>query len=67
MGWSPEHGPKEDGVMHDQQHIWDLFQNYLDAAKALDVDPDYQKKIADMQSHLAPNRPIYSAITRHSS
>ena len=56
MGWSPEHGPKEDGVMHDQQLIWDLFQNYLDAANALGVDSAYQTKIADMQSRLAPNR-----------
>ena len=56
MGWSPEHGPKEDGVMHDQQLIWDLFQNYLDAAKAHGVDSDYQKKIAAMQSRLAPNK-----------
>ena len=55
-GWSPEHGPREDGVMHDQQLIWDLFENYLDAAKALDLDADYQAKIADLQSHLAPNR-----------
>ena len=54
--WSPEHGPKEDGVMHDQQLIWDLFQNYLDAAKAHGVDSDYQKKIAAMQSRLAPNK-----------
>ena len=55
-GWSPEHGPREDGVMHDQQLIWDLFQNYLNAAKTLGVDADYQRKIADMQAHLAPNR-----------
>jgi len=55
-GWSPEHGPREDGVMHDQQLIWDLFQNYLEAAKALDIDPDYQAKVADMQAHLAPNK-----------
>ena len=37
-GWSPEHGPREDGVMYDQQIVWDLFQNYLDCARALDVD-----------------------------
>ena len=37
-GWSPEHGPREDGVMHDQQLIWDLFENYLDAAKSLGID-----------------------------
>jgi alpha-L-fucosidase 2 len=55
-GWSPEHGPREDGVMHDQQLIWDLFQNYLDVARALDIDADYQAKIADMQAHLAANK-----------
>jgi Trehalose and maltose hydrolases (possible phosphorylases) len=55
-GWSPEHGPREDGVMMDQQIVWDMFQNYLDAAKALNVDADYQKKVADMQAHLAPNK-----------
>lgn len=55
-GWSPEHGPREDGVMHDQQLIWDLFENYLDCAKALGIDAGYQAKIADLQSHLAPNK-----------
>ncbi len=55
-GWSPEHGPREDGVMHDQQIIWDLFQNYLEMARALGVDADYQQKVADMQSRLAPNK-----------
>jgi len=55
-GWSPEQGPREDGVMHDQQIIWDLFQNYLDAAKALGVDADYQKTVAGMQAKLAPNK-----------
>lgn len=55
-GWSPEHGPREDGVMHDQQLIWDLFQNYLEAAKALNIDAEYQKKVADMLAHLAPNK-----------
>ncbi len=55
-GWSPEHGPREDGVMHDQQLVWDLFQNYLDAARALGLDADYQTKVANMQAHLAPNK-----------
>ncbi|MDR2999548.1 MAG: glycoside hydrolase N-terminal domain-containing protein, partial [Microbacterium sp.] len=55
-GWSPEHGPREDGVMYDQQIIWDLFQNCIDCAEALEVDEDYRAKIADMQSRLAPNR-----------
>ena len=55
-GWSPEHGPREDGIMHDQQLVWELFQDYLEAAKALKIDPDYQKKVADMLAHLAPNK-----------
>lgn len=55
-GWSPEHGPREDGVMHDQQLIWDLFENYLDMARALGRDADYQARIADLQAHLAPNK-----------
>ncbi len=55
-GWSPEHGPREDGVMHDQQLVWDLFQNYLEVAKALNIDTEYQKKVAEMQVHLAPNK-----------
>ena len=55
-GWSPEHGPREDGVMHDQQLVWDLFQNYLDAAAALGIDTAYQRKVAAMQKALAPNK-----------
>jgi alpha-L-fucosidase 2 len=55
-GWSPEHGPREDGVMYDQQIIWDLFQNYLDCADELGVDADYRATVADLQSRLAPNK-----------
>lgn len=55
-GWSPEHGPREDGVMYDQQIIWDLFQNYLDCEAVLKTDPAHRAKIADMQARLAPNK-----------
>ena len=55
-GWSPEHGPREDGVMHDQQLIWELFEDYLEAARELGVDAAYQTKIAGMQARLAPNK-----------
>ncbi|MEW2404176.1 glycoside hydrolase N-terminal domain-containing protein [Streptomyces sp. NPDC046862] len=55
-GWSPEHGPREDGVMYDQQIIWDLFQNYLGCEAALDTDPAYRARVADMQKRLAPNK-----------
>ena len=55
-GWSPEHGPREDGIMHDQQLVWELFQDYLEAARALSIDLEYQKKVEDMLVHLAPNK-----------
>lgn len=55
-GWSPEHGPREDGIMMDQQLVWDLFENYLEIAKVLNIDSDYQIKVADMQANLAPNK-----------
>jgi len=45
-GYSPEHGPEDvDGVSHDQQLVWDLFSNYIEASKALAVDAEYRKKI----------------------
>ncbi|MBT8038117.1 MAG: glycoside hydrolase family 95 protein [Verrucomicrobiae bacterium] len=37
-GWSPEHGPREDGVAHDHQIVWDLFTNTLKAAHVLGID-----------------------------
>ncbi|MEU9173844.1 glycoside hydrolase N-terminal domain-containing protein [Streptomyces sp. NPDC048420] len=55
-GWSPEHGPREDGVMYDQQIIWDLFQNYLDCEAVLEADPAYRARVADLQARLAPNK-----------
>jgi len=55
-GWSPEHGPREDGVMHDHQIVWDLFQNYLDIEDVLGTDPAYRSKIAEIQAKLAPNK-----------
>ncbi|MFE0450148.1 glycoside hydrolase N-terminal domain-containing protein [Streptomyces sp. NPDC058914] len=55
-GWSPEHGPREDGVMYDQQIIWDLFQNYLACEAALEADPAYRAKVANLQARLAPNK-----------
>jgi alpha-L-fucosidase 2 len=55
-GWSPEHGPREDGVMYDQQIVWDLFQNYLDAAAVLGIDAAFASGVRTMQSKLAPNK-----------
>ncbi|WP_293308019.1 glycoside hydrolase family 95 protein [Pedobacter sp. UBA5917] len=52
LGWSPEHGPTEDGVTHDQQIVFDLFTNYIEAAEVLEIDSDYRKHIADLKAHL---------------
>ncbi len=51
-GWSPEHGATEDGVSYDQQIIWDLFSNTIEAAAELDVDQDYSKKLSGMRDRL---------------
>lgn len=66
-GWSPEHGPvmehgrmvlKEGdrtphpGVSYDQQIVWDLFTNFLEAAAVLGVDPDLRARIAAARSRL---------------
>jgi alpha-L-fucosidase 2 len=53
MGWSPEHGPTEDGVSYNQQIVWDLLTNFLEAATVLDVDAAYRTKIAAVRDRLA--------------
>ncbi len=55
-GWSPEHGPKEDGVSHDQQIIWGLFSNTIQAAKELAVDAAYREKLVGMRDRLVGPR-----------
>jgi len=51
-GWSPEHGPTEDGVSYNQEIAWDLFNNYVAASEVLGVDAEYRKKIAAMRDKL---------------
>ncbi len=50
--WSPERGPIEDGVAHEQQLVWDLFGNYVRAAEILDRDSEFRQKIAGMRAKL---------------
>jgi alpha-L-fucosidase 2 len=52
LGWSPEHGPIEDGVSYDQEIIWDLFNNTVEAAGVLG-DTGYRNRIAAMRDKLA--------------
>ncbi len=51
-GYSPEHGPREDGVSHDQQLVWELFTNYIEAADALGIDREHRDKIAALRGKL---------------
>jgi len=55
-GWSPEHGPIEDGVSYDQQIIWDLFNNTVEAADVLGGDKAFRNEIAAMRDKLAAPR-----------
>lgn len=52
-GWSPEHGPVEDGVNYNQEIVWDLFDNFARASLALNEDPAFREKIAALRDHLA--------------
>ncbi|NVM76483.1 alpha-L-fucosidase 2 [Duganella sp. SG902] len=52
LGWSPEHGPIEDGVSYDQEIIWDLFNNTVEAAEALG-DTSYRNHVAALRDRLA--------------
>jgi alpha-L-fucosidase 2 len=51
-GFSPEHGPREDGVSFDQQLIWDLFTNFIETSEVLGVDEAFRKKVASMKARL---------------
>jgi alpha-L-fucosidase 2 len=51
-GFSPEHGPHEDGVSFDQQLAWDLLSNFNEASEALGADADKRKKAASMRDRL---------------
>ena len=51
-GFSPEHGPHEDGVSYDQELIWDLFTNTIDASETLDVDPEFRTELKDKRDRL---------------
>ncbi|MBN2601259.1 MAG: glycoside hydrolase family 95 protein [Candidatus Marinimicrobia bacterium] len=51
-GWSPEQGPIEEGVTYDQEIIYDLFTNYIEASEILNVDADYRARITDMRNRL---------------
>ena len=59
-GWSPEHGPgmvegdrtPYPGVSYDQQIVYDLFSNVVEAASELNSDTSYKNKIDSMRNRL---------------
>ena len=51
-GWSPEHGPHEDGCSYNQEIVWDLLTNYVKAADILGVDKAFRDKMAGMRDKL---------------
>ena len=51
-GFSPEHGPHEDGVSFDQQLVWDLFTNFIEASEVLGVDAPFRQEVASMRERL---------------
>jgi alpha-L-fucosidase 2 len=59
-GWSPEHGPGNvegdrtpyPGVSYDQQIVYDLFSNCIEAAEVLEIDPAYLEKMTGMRNRL---------------
>ncbi|MCQ2364160.1 MAG: glycoside hydrolase N-terminal domain-containing protein [Akkermansia sp.] len=55
-GWSHEQGPVEDACMHDQQLIWELFDNTAKAARILGTDEAWAKKLISMRDRLVGNR-----------
>jgi len=59
-GWSPEHGPgliegdrtPYPGVSYDQQIVYDLFSNNIEASAELNEDAEYRSKITGMRNRL---------------
>lgn len=59
-GWSPEHGPRQNeadkaaypGASYDQQIVYDLFTNYIEAARTLNMDTDYRLTIEAVRAKL---------------
>jgi len=51
-GWSPEHGPTEEGVTYDQEIVFDLFTNTIEAADALGHDQEFRDHIAALRDNL---------------
>lgn len=52
--YSPEHGSISSGCAYDQQLVYDLFTNYLEASTTLGIDSAFRAEIQDKLNHLSP-------------
>lgn len=52
--FSPEQGPRTIGNTYEQALIWQLYDNAINSAKALNVDNELCEKWLDIQSKLKP-------------
>ncbi|HEY8965660.1 MAG TPA: glycoside hydrolase N-terminal domain-containing protein [Candidatus Methylacidiphilales bacterium] len=50
--WLAPDGAAQDGGAEAQEALWDLYANYLDAARVLNADGAYQKTIAERQKKI---------------
>ncbi len=55
-GWSPEHGPREDGIAHDQQIVRELFRCIIAAAKVLEIDDEFTREVARLEPKLLKDK-----------
>jgi len=53
---SPEQGGLVAGPTMDHQIIRELFTNCIEAAKTLDIDGDFRRKLNELRSRVAPNQ-----------
>lgn len=58
--YSPEHGDFSAGASISQQIVWDLFTNALEAAEALDTDPEFRAEVRAALDRLDPGLRIGS-------
>ena len=52
MAGRPSTAREEPGVTYDQEIVWDLFTNYIDAALVLGIDVAYRTKVEAMRDRL---------------
>ena len=52
-GWSPEHGPTEDGVAYCQEILWNHFNNTVEASDVLGLEKEFRDQVAQARDRLA--------------